>query len=360
MPYDHTPPSIAVPQTFFSHEVRQIKSMAEEGSSATTCAHDIHLIELYEVDWVYCGKLRNHVVKEGDASSLLVTSSSNVTVASDYGISQEDPMHCANASCNAWQFAADECTWELSQQEYEQLRETRWLRNRLMSEDKAWSVRDEKALVVQEEKTSAVGRIGEGMGRQRTNGAHLSCSAKELFQSCKQYSHVVDTFIPTKRSKNGRRFGFVRFINVFNDRELVIKPMKEVSNEGFVDIKIQYMGELWVLLEFGSEDSMKLFCRIKIGVFSTVTDFLRSPNLLESSESSLSRYVCNPFLCHLFSSLSRLLWLLSSFASSLLQSFDVFGSGAYSLISFQTSLVASKFIGAVDSILFHQLIQIPL
>ncbi|GKC90506.1 hypothetical protein Tco_1151155, partial [Tanacetum coccineum] len=34
---------------------------------------------------------------------------------------------------------------------------------------------------------------------------------------------------------------------------------KAVSNEGFVDIKIQYMGELWVLLEFGSGDSMKLF-----------------------------------------------------------------------------------------------------
>ncbi|GJT34327.1 RNA-directed DNA polymerase, eukaryota [Tanacetum coccineum] len=192
-----------------------------------------------------------------------------------------------------------------------------------------------------------------------------SCSAKELFQSCKQYGHVVDTFIPTKRSKNGRRFGFVRFINVFNEERLVNNlctvwidrfklhaniarfhrpPLKEknvipkkdgggkssnsyvfkehsgfngggnsyvhvvkgqnksgiresevppalvlndecllskdlsksllgrvkqfvslanlrkaVSNEGFVDIKIQYMGELWVLLEFGSEDSMKLF-----------------------------------------------------------------------------------------------------
>ncbi|GKB94371.1 nucleotide-binding alpha-beta plait domain-containing protein [Tanacetum coccineum] len=29
---------------------------------------------------------------------------------------------------------------------------------------------------------------------------------------------------------------------------------KAVSNERFVDIKIQYMGELWVLLEFGSEE----------------------------------------------------------------------------------------------------------
>ncbi|GJZ29130.1 RNA-directed DNA polymerase, eukaryota [Tanacetum coccineum] len=44
-----------------------------------------------------------------------------------------------------------------------------------------------------------------------------SCSAKELFQSCKQYGHVVDTFIPTKRSKNGRRFGFVHF----NEERLV-------------------------------------------------------------------------------------------------------------------------------------------
>ncbi|GJU40350.1 nucleotide-binding alpha-beta plait domain-containing protein [Tanacetum coccineum] len=107
-----------------------------------------------------------------------------------------------------------------------------------------------------------------------------SCSAKELFQSCKQYDHVVDTFIPTTRSKNGRRFGFVRFINVFNEERLVnnlcqtksgirdseVPPTlvlndecllsanlrKAVSNEGFVDIKIQYMGELWVLLEIRS------------------------------------------------------------------------------------------------------------
>nr|GEY87971.1 nucleotide-binding alpha-beta plait domain-containing protein [Tanacetum cinerariifolium] len=48
-----------------------------------------------------------------------------------------------------------------------------------------------------------------------------SFSAKELFQSCKQYGHVVDTFISNKRSKSGRRFGFVRFINVFNEERLV-------------------------------------------------------------------------------------------------------------------------------------------
>ncbi|PWA45074.1 hypothetical protein CTI12_AA520810 [Artemisia annua] len=48
-----------------------------------------------------------------------------------------------------------------------------------------------------------------------------SLSAKELFHVCKQYGHVVDSFIPVKRSKEGKRFGFVRFINVFNVDRLV-------------------------------------------------------------------------------------------------------------------------------------------
>ncbi|GJW00685.1 RNA-directed DNA polymerase, eukaryota, reverse transcriptase zinc-binding domain protein [Tanacetum coccineum] len=48
-----------------------------------------------------------------------------------------------------------------------------------------------------------------------------SFTAKELFHACKQYGHVVDSFIPMKRSKEGKRFGFVRFINVFNVDRLV-------------------------------------------------------------------------------------------------------------------------------------------
>nr|GFB62555.1 nucleotide-binding alpha-beta plait domain-containing protein [Tanacetum cinerariifolium] len=48
-----------------------------------------------------------------------------------------------------------------------------------------------------------------------------ACSTKELFIACKQYGHVVDSFIPAKRSKAGKRFGFVRFINVFNEERLV-------------------------------------------------------------------------------------------------------------------------------------------
>nr|GEX69201.1 nucleotide-binding alpha-beta plait domain-containing protein [Tanacetum cinerariifolium] len=48
-----------------------------------------------------------------------------------------------------------------------------------------------------------------------------SFSAKDLFHSCKQYGHVVDSFIPLKKTKDGKRFGFVRFINVFNVDRLV-------------------------------------------------------------------------------------------------------------------------------------------
>nr|GEZ23354.1 nucleotide-binding alpha-beta plait domain-containing protein [Tanacetum cinerariifolium] len=160
-----------------------------------------------------------------------------------------------------------------------------------------------------------------------------SFSAKDLFHSCKQYGHVVDLFIPLKRSKEGKRFSFVRFINVFNVKRLKKKdvgtnrsgtnaPCKDVgitgtcksfvhvvksnnmfgstesdsipaivvddeclyskdlsksllgrvkefatlsnlktalTNEGFIDIIIRYMGELWVLLEIASTKSKELF-----------------------------------------------------------------------------------------------------
>ncbi|GJZ86823.1 nucleotide-binding alpha-beta plait domain-containing protein, partial [Tanacetum coccineum] len=46
-------------------------------------------------------------------------------------------------------------------------------------------------------------------------------SAKDLFNACKVYGHVVDSFIPNKRAKNGKRFAFIRFINVFSVERLV-------------------------------------------------------------------------------------------------------------------------------------------
>nr|GFA59043.1 hypothetical protein [Tanacetum cinerariifolium] len=45
-------------------------------------------------------------------------------------------------------------------------------------------------------------------------------SAKDLWNTCKVYGHVVDTYILDRRSKIGKRFGFVRFINIFNMERL--------------------------------------------------------------------------------------------------------------------------------------------
>ncbi|GJV68090.1 nucleotide-binding alpha-beta plait domain-containing protein [Tanacetum coccineum] len=56
-----------------------------------------------------------------------------------------------------------------------------------------------------------------------------SFSAKDLFHSCKQYGHVVDSFIPTKRTKDGKHFGFVRFINVFNVERLTRRNANRVK-----------------------------------------------------------------------------------------------------------------------------------
>ncbi|GJU85921.1 nucleotide-binding alpha-beta plait domain-containing protein [Tanacetum coccineum] len=44
-----------------------------------------------------------------------------------------------------------------------------------------------------------------------TNFADQS-NAKDLWNACKQYRYVVDAFIPNRRSKACKRFGFVRFI----------------------------------------------------------------------------------------------------------------------------------------------------
>ncbi|GJX88576.1 RNA-directed DNA polymerase, eukaryota [Tanacetum coccineum] len=49
----------------------------------------------------------------------------------------------------------------------------------------------------------------------------ISFTAKDLYHTCKQYGHVVDSFIPVKKAKDGKRFGFVKFINVFNVERLV-------------------------------------------------------------------------------------------------------------------------------------------
>nr|GEX25301.1 RNA-directed DNA polymerase, eukaryota [Tanacetum cinerariifolium] len=48
-----------------------------------------------------------------------------------------------------------------------------------------------------------------------------SFGAKDLWNTCKQYGQVVDAYIPYRRSKAGKRFGFVRFIKVLDVDRLV-------------------------------------------------------------------------------------------------------------------------------------------
>nr|GEY56152.1 RNA-directed DNA polymerase, eukaryota, reverse transcriptase zinc-binding domain protein [Tanacetum cinerariifolium] len=47
--------------------------------------------------------------------------------------------------------------------------------------------------------------------------------AKDLWNTCKLYGHVVDVFIPDRRTKAGKRFGFVRFIKVLDIDRLINK-----------------------------------------------------------------------------------------------------------------------------------------
>ncbi|GJY79632.1 nucleotide-binding alpha-beta plait domain-containing protein, partial [Tanacetum coccineum] len=44
--------------------------------------------------------------------------------------------------------------------------------------------------------------------------------AQDLWHTCKQYGQVVDAYIRNRRSKAGKRFGFVCFIKVFDVERL--------------------------------------------------------------------------------------------------------------------------------------------
>nr|GEY24012.1 RNA-directed DNA polymerase, eukaryota [Tanacetum cinerariifolium] len=119
--------------------------------------------------------------------------------------------------------------------------------------------------------------------------------ANDLWNACKQYGYVVDAYIPVKRTKAGKRFGFVRFIKVFDVDRLVyslglvgkVKEFSVLSNlkvvlgsEGFIDIELQYLGGLWVMIGFNSEDTKANFlsCVGAVSWFSQInqasTDFV--------------------------------------------------------------------------------------
>nr|GEY57738.1 DIE2/ALG10 family [Tanacetum cinerariifolium] len=145
--------------------------------------------------------------------------------------------------------------------------------------------------------------------------------AKDLWNICKQYGQVVDAFIPDRKSKAGKRYGFIRFIRVYDVDRLVsnlctlwmgshhlhanvarfqrlldvnsggythqngnyvpkkteansnngslLGKVKEFSsydnmrmvlgNEGFNDIDLRYMGGMWIMIGFKTEDTKAKF-----------------------------------------------------------------------------------------------------
>ncbi|GJW83390.1 RNA-directed DNA polymerase, eukaryota, partial [Tanacetum coccineum] len=128
----------------------------------------------------------------------------------------------------------------------------------------------------------------------------VSFGPRDLWTLCEAYGKVVDVFIPNRLSKAGKRFAFVGFIKVDDmDRLIAVKDLKSpfhppVSNlptlvlddtcvndidlsrfamgkvkelnsipnlqithakEGFAEIKLSYLGGLWVMLELINVDS---------------------------------------------------------------------------------------------------------
>nr|GFB25876.1 nucleotide-binding alpha-beta plait domain-containing protein [Tanacetum cinerariifolium] len=79
-----------------------------------------------------------------------------------------------------------------------------------------------------------------------------SCSAKKLFQSCKQYGHVVDTFIPNKRSKTGRRFHRTSL----NEKKSMPKKAGGVKNDiGVNDVGNSYVHMVKGQMKLGNKES---------------------------------------------------------------------------------------------------------
>ncbi|GKC28087.1 RNA-directed DNA polymerase, eukaryota [Tanacetum coccineum] len=71
-------------------------------------------------------------------------------------------------------------------------------------------------------------------------------SAKELWTVCKQYGTVVDAFIPDRRSKAGKRFGFVRFIKIFDvDREWAPNGKKLIIISVYAPQELREKKMLW-------------------------------------------------------------------------------------------------------------------
>ncbi|GJS78412.1 RNA-directed DNA polymerase, eukaryota [Tanacetum coccineum] len=59
-------------------------------------------------------------------------------------------------------------------------------------------------------------------------------SAKDLFHACKKYGHVIDSFIPFKKSKDGKRFGFCSISLMCLNMERLVFVLRAKEIPGWV------------------------------------------------------------------------------------------------------------------------------
>nr|GEW67894.1 RNA-directed DNA polymerase, eukaryota, reverse transcriptase zinc-binding domain protein [Tanacetum cinerariifolium] len=105
--------------------------------------------------------------------------------------------------------------------------------------------------------------------------------AKDLWNTCKLYGHVVDVFIPYRRTKAGNQVqnvGMEECPNVVLDETCLnhedfslcllgkVKEFASLINlkvvlgkEGYVNIELKYMGGFWVMIVFQDDETKKRF-----------------------------------------------------------------------------------------------------
>nr|GEY65887.1 RNA-directed DNA polymerase, eukaryota [Tanacetum cinerariifolium] len=107
-----------------------------------------------------------------------------------------------------------------------------------------------------------------------------SVFAKDLFHACKQYGHVVDSFIPVKRDKMFKDLSLALLGRVKEFASLDNLKMA-IGNEGFADIIIKYMGEMWVMLEFQSMETLNKF-RKNVSIASWFSQIINASSDFET------------------------------------------------------------------------------
>ncbi|GJR64479.1 RNA-directed DNA polymerase, eukaryota [Tanacetum coccineum] len=133
-----------------------------------------------------------------------------------------------------------------------------------------------------------------------------SLDAKGLWNACTPYGRLIDAFVANKRSKAGKRFGFIRYMGVTDPSSFVrvllvkLKDLDSASNmyvicknEGFVDFKIHHVGGSWIWIQFPSPEAFENF-RVNatmINISSAIRTVTPSFKVDQSTSMSTAR-VC--------------------------------------------------------------------